>query len=262
MALLASDFLESLIAEFSTLETIGVGLVGSFSRGQGKKHSDIDLDFFVPETPQSRPERYHLYQREGFLVSIKRVGLEAQRAELSQIPKVIWAVPGMQKMQILHDPSGALAELQTKARAFCWENLEPQIAPYVSYQLMGHAEEAHKILSGLESQNPSKVTYATLGMGLGMLEVMAIFKRILIESENQYFDLVYQAVGEDSAWSRAHKLALGWKAGAFERRGIAALQVYWESFLEMQDVVQDEHLEVIRATLLKIQQSGYLERRI
>ncbi len=109
---------------------------------------------------------------------------------------------------------------------------------------------------------PYKVIYATLGMGLGMLEAMAVFKRVLIGSENAYFNLVYRAVGQDSSWSRAHKLALGWKAGAFERRGIAALQVYWESFLQMQEAVQDEHLEVIQHTLQAIQQSGYLERRV
>ncbi len=152
---LPPDLLESLIAEFSTPETIGVGLLGSFSRGQSQKHSDIDLDFFVPETPQNSTERYHLYQREGFMVSIKRIGLEAQRAELSQVPKVIWAVPGMQEMKILHDPSGELAKLQAEAKAFSWYKLETQIAPFVSYHLMGCAEEAHKILGGLEGQNPS-----------------------------------------------------------------------------------------------------------
>lgn len=260
--LLPPHLLESLISEFSTPDTIGVGLVGSFSRGQGHKHSDIDLNFFVPEAPSSRLERYHLYQREGFLVSVKRVGLETQRAELSQVRSAIWAVPGMRQMKILHDPSNQLAALQSEARAFSWDRLEPQIAPFVSYQMMHHAEEAHKILSGLEQQDPSKVTYATLGMGLGMLEAMAVFKKILIESENQYFDLVYRAVGQDSSWCRAHKLAVGWKAGAFERRGIAALQVYWESFLQMQDVVQDEHLEVLQTALQRIQQSGYLQRRV
>jgi hypothetical protein len=256
---LPKPLLGSLVQEFSTPDTLGVGLVGSFSRGQGTLHSDIDLDFFVNQVPATRSERYCLHHRSGYLVSIKRVGLEDQRAELHQAPQAIWAVPGMQHMQILQDPKGHLAKLQAEALAFKWEPLEDSAKQYISYQLMGCSEEAHKILDGLAESNASKILYATLGLGLGLTEAMAVHKRLLIESENRYFVQIYEVMGQNSPWSRAHQLAVGWRAGAFQRRGMAALQLYRESFKEMQEAVLDEHLEVVQATTDAIRGSGHLE---
>lgn len=259
---LSKSLLESLIEEFSTPDTLGVGLVGSFSRGEGKRFSDVDLDFFLPETPPRGLEGYSLHHRWGHLISLKYIGLEDQRAELYQPQDTIWAVPGMQQMQILSDPQGLLAGLKAEAEAFCWEPLTEKANAYVSYQLMHTVEEVYKILGGLEEQNPSKVIYATLGLGLGLASAMAVHKRLLIASENQYFELLYQTLGKESPWSRAHRLAVGWRAGAFERRGIAALQLYWESFMECQGIVADQPLGVIQPALIALQESGYLEVRV
>ncbi|RIH86298.1 hypothetical protein [Calidithermus roseus] len=165
-------------------------------------------------------------------------------------------------MRVLYDPHGELARLKAEAEAFTWEGLEPEADAFVSYELLTSAEEVHKVLGGLERQDPSQVIYATLGLGLGTARLMAVHKRLFIESENRYFDLLYRALGRESPWSRAHKLAVGWKAGAFERRGIAALQLYWETFIEVQAVVCEEHLEVVQPTLQAIQEGGWLEARL
>lgn len=254
---LSPVFLETLVQEFAPSNTLGVGLLGSFARGQGTPHSDVDLDIFLAETPAS-PSR-NLYQREGHLVSVKRIGLEDQQAELSRPQHAIWAVPGMRQMQILHDPQGLLQALQLQAQQFDWTPLIPQAEAFVSYQLAHTAEEIYKILGGLAAQNPSKVIYAVLGLGLSLAEAMAVHQRLLIESENEYLRTIYDSVGYSAGWSRAHRLAVGWKAGAFERRGRAALEVYWESFLAFQDVLEEEHLEVVQPALQAIQQSLWLK---
>lgn len=239
-----------------------MGLVGSFSRGQGGPFSDVDLDIFVSEAPDAKPERYNLHQRSGHLVSVKKIGLESQRAELGQPETAIWAVPGMRGMRILHDPHGKLGELKAEAEAFSWAGLEDTANSFVSYDFCTCTEEVYKLLGGLEARDPSKVIYATLGLGLGLAETMAVHKRLLVESENRLFDLLYAAMGKESPWSRAHKLAVGWRAGAFERRGIAALQLYWESFLEFRDILEEEHLGAIQPALVALQESGYLARHV
>ena len=218
----------------------------------------MDLDIFASQTPQEKPGRYTLYHRSGHLVSIKKIGLEAQRTELPQPQTAIWAVPGIREMRILHDPHGKLTELKAEAEAFDWAGLEQAANAFVSYSFHGYTEEVYKLLGGLEVGDRSKVTYATLGLGLGLAETMAVHKRLLIESENRYFDLLYAAMGQESPWSRAHRLAVGWEAGASQRRGVAALQLYWESFLELQSVIVGEHLEVIQPALRRVQESGYL----
>ena len=155
--ILPPSLLASFIAEFSTPDTLGVGLVGSFSRGEGQPHSDVDLDFFLPYSPPKGPDRYRLHRRSGHLVSLKRIGLEDQRAELSQPENAIWAVPGIRQMKILHDPQGLLAALQAEAQQFCWSRLAGEADFYVSYQLMHTAEAVYKVMGGIEQHNPSKV---------------------------------------------------------------------------------------------------------
>lgn len=259
---LSSQFIQSLLEEFTPPDAIGLGLVGSFSRGKGGPFSDVDLDIFVSQMPNTKPERYNLHQRSGHLVSMKKIGLEAQRAELRQPETAIWAVPGLREMQILHDPHGKLAGLKAEAEEFDWAGLEAAANSFVSYDFHTCTEEVYKLLGGLKAHDPSKVMYATLGLGLGLAETMAVHKRLLVESENRYFDLLYTAVGKESPWSRAHRLAVGWRAGAFERRGIAALQLYWESFVEFKEVIAEEHLGVIQPALVALQESGHLARRV
>ncbi|MBI5812855.1 MAG: nucleotidyltransferase domain-containing protein [Meiothermus silvanus] len=259
---LTDAFLAALVEEFAPPDCIGVGLVGSFARGQGKPFSDIDLDFFVPEPPPTRPQSYTLRHRSGHLVSLKTLTLETQRSELHEPQHAIWAVPGMRQMRILHDPQGHLQQLKAEAQAFRWEPLQAAADAFVSYEVMTSAEEVHKILGGLEAGTPSQVIYATLGLGLGTATLMAVHRRLLVESENRYFEQLYQALGSESPWARAHRLAVGWKAGAFKRRGIAALRLYWETFKEVQEVIEDDHLEVIQPVLQTIQKSGYLETRV
>lgn len=237
-----------------------MGLVGSFARGQGKPFSDIDLDFFVLEPPPTRAERYTLRHRSGHLVSLKMLTVEAQRAEMHEPQHAIWAVPGMRQMRILHDPQGQLGQLKAEAEAFRWEPLRAAADAFVSYEVMTSAEEVHKVLGGLEASAPSQVIYAALGLGLGAATLMTVHQRLLIESENRYFEQLYRALGSESPWVRAHRLAIGWRAGAWGRRGIAALQLYWETFKVVQEVIQDDHLEVIQPTLQALQASGHLGR--
>lgn len=52
------------------------------------------------------------------------------------------------------------------------------------------------------------------------------------------------------------------KPGAYERRGVAALHLYWESFLAFEEVLEERHLEVIRPALVILQTSGYLAQRV
>ncbi|WP_051304047.1 nucleotidyltransferase domain-containing protein [Calidithermus chliarophilus] len=259
---LPQPLIAEVLEEFVPPEAVGVGLLGSFARGQGQRYSDLDLNIFVPRAPEERAERYTLRRRSGRLISLKKLTLEAQRAELSRPQDAVWAVPGLRQMRVLYDPHGGLARLKAEAEAFAWEGLEHEADAFVSYEVLTGAEEVHKVLGGLERQDPSKVVYATLGLGLGAARLMAVHKRLFIESENRYFDLLYRALGRESPWSRAHKLAVGWKAGAFERRGIAALQLYWETFMEVQAVVREEHLEVVHPTLQAIQEGGWLEARL
>ena len=259
---LAGSLLRSLAKEFGGPGVIGIGLAGSFARGQGSGLSDIDLNIFLRKPPRSKRESYMLHYRKGYLVSVKRVGLETTRSSLKEPQLAIWAVPGLRQMQLLYDPTGKLAELQSLANTFAWHRLEKKAREFACYQLLTAAEEVHKILAGTQRNDPSKIVYAAVGLTLSLTEAVAVHKGLLIESENAYFAQVQASMGKKSSWTQAHNLAIGIKAGAAFRKGVAALQLYWQTFRALEDLVPEAHYEVLQPTLGLIRRSGYLDLRL
>jgi predicted nucleotidyltransferase len=44
-------FLQSIIAQLKQPGVMGIGVVGSYVRGESKKYSDVDIDIFVEKLP-------------------------------------------------------------------------------------------------------------------------------------------------------------------------------------------------------------------
>jgi hypothetical protein len=160
----------------------------------------------------------------------------------------------------LLDKEGALAKLKQEAGAFTWEPLRVAADEYASYDVMGYAEEVHKILSALTKRDESAVLYGTVGLLFGLTRAVAVQRGILIESENSYLRQVQESVGRDSVWTRYHRLAAGFEIGATNRspaevRGIAGLALYEETVRLLWHILRPAHLDVIDHTLTAIRES-------
>src|SRR5262245_53423037 len=118
MPALSKALLSSLASELATDDTVALALSGSHARGTATPYSDIDILRFVQELPQAEGERYTLRYRDGHLLSITTTTIAAQRADLGKPEMAIFAAPGLQQMNILHDPSGELAGLKVEGAAF------------------------------------------------------------------------------------------------------------------------------------------------
>ena len=153
---------------------MGVGIVGSYARGQESKYSDVDFDIFVSSMPEDEYDRYTLRHWDGKLVSLKYTLLEDELAALMNPRRAIWAVPGLSGMKIILDKDGSLNELQKMAQRFDWSLLQSAADEFAAEMVMGNAEEVHKILSGLDRKHESTVLYATWGLVKGMLEAVAV----------------------------------------------------------------------------------------
>ena len=237
-------------------------MTGSFARGQGRQFSDVDLDLYVNTLPQNAYERYTLRYWDNRLISLKHILLDDEIAALSRPWDAIWAVPGLRQMRILVDNTGQLVELQSVAKNFEWANLQSSANEYAAEQLMGCAEEAHKILNGLSTDEESTVIYAIWGLVKGLAGGVATQRGLLIESENQYFDIVQDSVGRGSEWTRAFRFALGADLGptttpVFKIRGAAALALYRCTALFFRKIIPEKHREVIETTINLIKESGY-----
>lgn len=254
---LSDPFLQYVIEQIDSPHVIGVCIVGSYARGQESKYSDVDFDIFVNKLPESPYDRYTLRYWDGKLVSLKHTLLDEERAALTNPRRAIWAVPGLRGMQILLDKDGSLSILQQAARDFDWLPLQSAANEYATAEVMGCAEEVHKILNGLARGHESTVLYATWGLVKSMLEAVAVQRGLMIISENRYFDLIQESVGHDSKWTHAFRTAWGLDPSApqYQSRGAAALTLYRLTAVMFDELIPEKHREVVNKTLQLIKEA-------
>jgi len=252
-SLIAPAFLSRLLVEFTDAATTGVLLTGSHARGDATEFSDIDLVRFVPTLPTAEADRYTLAWREGWPVSLSYATVAGKRDELARPETAIWAAPGLRQARLLLDRDGALAALLDEARAFRWEPLQAAADAYASYELMGLAEEAHKVLAGLAGGDVALALYGTTGLVFGLARAAAVQRGVLIRTENVFFRQVQEAVGVTSAWATAFRGAAGLEAAPALARAAAGLRLYQETAALFTPILRAEHRPVIQATLARIE---------
>jgi hypothetical protein len=257
---LSDSFLQSALQRIDSLDVIGIGIVGSYARGQESKYSDVDFDIFVSKVPEHPYDRYTLRYWDNKLISLKYTLLEDERSALNSPRRAIWAVPGLRGMRVLLDKDGSLRALQQAAQEFDWSSLQSAADEFAAEEIMGNAEEIHKILNGLAREHESTVLYAGWGLVKNMLEAVAVQRGILILSENRYFDLIQDSVGRESDWTRAFRTAWGLdrNGAGYQRRGAAALTLYRLSAEMFHGLIPDKHRDVVNKTLQLIKEAGYL----
>jgi predicted nucleotidyltransferase len=251
MNLLEDPFVQSLIARLNQPGVIGLAIAGSYSRGEQNQHSDVDVDIFVDALPDK--DAYTLRIFDGKLVSLKYVRSQDEFSSLKKPESAIWAVPGLKQMQILLDETGQLAKLKQAAFDFNWSELQDAADEFAVEDLMGCAEEAHKIISGLLQENESKVLYAAWGMFKNLSYAAAVQAGLMIESENKIFAMMQEHFSKSPNWVNAFRLSFGMdiKANApvYQIRGRAALELYIQTALLFEKIITDKHREVIENTL-------------
>jgi Nucleotidyltransferase domain len=257
---LSDLFIQSTLERVDSADVIGIGIVGSYARGQESQYSDIDFDIFVSKVPENPYDRYTLRYGDNQLISLKYTLFDDERSALANPRRAIWAVPGLRGMRILLDKDGSMRALQQAAQEFDWSPLQPLADEFAAEEMMGNAEEVHKILTGLGREHESTVLYASWGLVKNMLEVVAVQRGIMMVSENRYFDLIQDAVGRDSKWTRAFRTAWGLDPNdsGYQRRGAGALALYGLSAEMFDALIPDKHRRVVKKTLQLIKEAGYL----
>jgi len=256
---LSDPFIKSVLEKIDSPDVIGVGIVGSYARGQETRHSDVDFNIFVGKLPGNEYDRYTLRYWDEKLISLKYTLIDDEYKALTNPRRAIWAVPGLNGMKIVIDRNGLLAELQKMAQKFDWTLLQSKADEFAAEEVMGNAEEVHKILNGLDRKHESTVLYATWGLTANMLESVAVQRGIMIESENRYFDLIQQSVGMDTKWVSAFRTAWGLNSASsqYQSRGAAALQLYRLTAAMFDGLIPEKHRDVVNNTLKAIKEAGY-----
>jgi hypothetical protein len=193
---------------------VGVALLGSFARGEANHYSDVDMVRFAEREPEREGERYTLRLVDERIVSVSTTSLAAKRAELARPDGAVWAVAGLRQARTLLDHTGALATLLDEARNFQWAPLQGAADAYASELLMGLAEEAGKIMGALARGDDAACAYGALGLLPGLVRAVIVQRGVLLRSENAFFGQPQDAVGRDSTWAHALRIAAGLEAEA------------------------------------------------
>ena len=266
---LADEWLMALAADLIDLDAnannpiVGVALLGSFARGEATRYSDVDVVRFAEQEPEREGDRYTLRLVDERIVSVTTTSVAAKRAELAQPESAVWAVAGLRQARTLLDRAGLLAALTDEARAFQWAPLQPAADAYASDLLMGLAEEAGKIMGGLARGDDSAIAYGALGLLPGLVRAVIIQRGVLLRSENAFFAQPQDAVGRDSTWAHALRLAAGIEApptaaartsppptaAPAQAHALAMLRLYRETAVLLDPIIRPADRAVIAHTL-------------
>lgn len=261
---LSDAFLNSLVAEFDDANTVGFALGGSHVRGEASPYSDVDIARFVRASPDSDAPRHRMVFRGGHLISLSTKTVAEVRTSLTHPAQAIWVAPSIGQLHILSDKDGSLAALVNAVQGFQWPPLQDAANRYASEETADLAEEVHKIIAALLKSDEQAVLLFTRGLLSGITRLVAVQRGVMLKTEATYFPQVWQAMGESSAWTRDHRIAIGLDSASSGDMppviagGLAGLRLYCETARLLRPILLLEHLEVIDITMGRIASSGLL----
>ena len=89
---LSDPFIQSVLEKIDSPNVVGVGIVGSYARGQESKYSDVDFDIYVSQLPENEYDRYTLRYWDNKLISLKYALLADELAALKDPQRAIWEI--------------------------------------------------------------------------------------------------------------------------------------------------------------------------
>jgi predicted nucleotidyltransferase len=195
-----------------------VVLGGSWTRGDARRESDIDLWVFGLRTGND------VLWRPPFMVTVDRRAEATERRKLGTPPYVGGSVPEWRVAVLLHDPRGVARRLKEEARRFRWDGIAKVCDRWVASQVVAWAEEAIKLVRALATGNDATAAVQRNLLAERLAFVVAIHRRMFWDSENESWERIGRAVG--GAWEDAERAALGISEAGLEASCEAALRLF------------------------------------
>ena len=142
-----------------------------------------------------------------------------------------------------------LAALRQEAVDFQWSPLQPAADLFASKQVIGYAEEAHKVLGGLTTNDESVMIYGAYSLVLGLSDIIAVQHGLMLESENTAFQQVMELMSMTSKWTICFRAAAGYTLSTARERARASLCLYAETARHLHAIIEPRHADVINAAL-------------
>jgi predicted nucleotidyltransferase len=214
-----------------------VVLMGSYARGEAYAESDLDIHAVGKGPPQ------RLEHDRGLLISVSWA-TRRQAREAFRNPRDVGAViPAWRSAIIIHDPDGIARTLKKTAQEWNWKSLGSRLDRWVAEELTSYAEEAHKLVGNLRLGHGSAAAVQRSLLAVRMAPILAVYHRILYDTENQLWDLVSKRMGAE--WTRLQSIALGETGRGFEQTCRAALQLFSLAAQEVKHLMDERQYAVV-----------------
>ncbi len=167
-------------------------------------------------------------------------------------------VAGLRTARALHDPQLHFSQIKERAETFCWtEALDRRADAWVAAQMVGWVEEVNKGLGGLSRNEVGRLLNARFGLSWGLARVMTLHQRILVRSDNTFYEQLGEALGEDSAWMALCRRAFGLisevKGEPLHDHVRAGLALYAMTAAMVNPTLGESQAELIEVTVKRIE---------
>lgn len=232
--------LRSKLSTLDKSEIEAIGLMGSYSIGDAKRYSDIDLVCILKSASSIKEMEIEFV--EGKYVVTSFVTIEEMEKCFINARAATENILGLQKVWVLYDPNNTLNLLKQKALNFRWtKTLQINANEIANNLLMGWIEEVHKALQGLISNDIGRMLNGLIGLTYGLFKVVSIQKGILLDGENSFYEKVTEYFGKESKFTKLSEKAFGiTTTKGLEERVIAGLLLFNEVTDELTDILTDK----------------------
>jgi len=239
------DLARAVAAELVAEGAKAVVIAGSQVRGDATEVSDIDL-YAIGSGPA-----YALRVVRGRLVAISWRREDDERRALRQPASVGAVVPAWRAAHVLHDPEGVAEGLKREAEAFDWAAISAACDEWVAEATTGYAEEVLKLVAARRADDRLLAAVQRSVLALRLPRVMAVYHRLLYETENRLWHLVAQAMGDE--WAAAQAAALGLVPNEDAAR--AGVRLFALAVAEVRPLLTESQVAVVDIALRAMESS-------
>ena len=254
---LPSVDIETLAKRFDRADVVqALILLGSYARGDAGPHSDVDLVRFVLPGTKLTDDGTHLHE-ERLLINISSFASdEYEQWFLDPLQATRW-IAGLRVARVLIDREQFFSDgLQRRAREFLWDaEMQRRANVEVSRRMVGWSEEVHKGLEGLRRENDlGRLLNACHGLSWGLAEVLQLRLGVLVSSDNNAFEEVEEALGDQhQEIVHLRRLVFGVTGTpTLRQRVIAGLALYALIAEQMSHAEQGNDARLIQMTVEQI----------
>jgi len=212
-------------------------LTGSHARGDAHEESDLDVRA-VGDGPDKTLKR-----EGGFLISFSAMSLEDNQKAFEDPDQVGEFVPGWRTSVLLIDPNGVGAELKQKAEEWDWDGLGDAAPRWVAEQMTLMAEEIHTLIGNLDQGQETGAAAIRSQIALDLAKVLSVHEQILYGSENDLWELVGEAMGDE--YADRQKVALGLKGSDFFDSCTAVFELFELAATKTSDLLDERQGAVV-----------------